>query len=124
MNPDNKTKFDRLILRERIRAIAPAAALSVLFLTCMALYVFDQSVSEKTVASATVQSWSRLQTEGSNSDYLISAELTDGTHVLVTASEKGRSPKHGEVIKIEKRKSDIGRTSYHWNRSNLESNND
>lgn len=116
MDEINRAKLNRLLWRQRLRSIIPIFALSAVILTLFALYFYDQSASEKTMTQATVQSWSRAQTDEGSGAYLIWVELEDGTKVLTTASRNGRAPINGEIIQIEKAKSRMGRVSYRWNR--------
>jgi len=116
MDQDSKAKLNRLLRRQRLRSIVPAFALSAVVLALFALYFYDQGASDKMVTQATVQSWSRAQTDQGSGAYLIWVELEDGTKVLTKASRNGRAPVNGEKIQIEKAKSRLGRVSYRWNR--------
>lgn len=99
-----------------MRSIIPAVVLSALVLALFLTFFYDQSVSEKTMVQATVQSWSRAQTEEGSGAYLIWVELEDGTKVLTKGSRNGRAPVNGESIQVEKARSRLGRISYSWKR--------
>ena len=116
MGQESKAKLNRLLWRQRLRSIIPAAALSAIVLALFLIYFYDLSASEKTVTQATVQSWSRAQTEEGSGAYLIWVELEDGTKVLTKGSRNGRAPVNGEGIRVEKARSRLGRISYSWKR--------
>lgn len=116
MDENSRAKLNRLLWRQRLRSIIPAFALSAVVLALFALFFYDQGASEKAMAQATVQSWSRAQTGKGSAAYLIWVELEDGTKVLTTASRNGRAPINGEMIQIEKARSRLGRVSYRWKR--------
>lgn len=115
MDPEKKTKFDQLIMRQRIRDFAPAVALCIVLLAVY-FFLFDQSVSERTTISATVRSWSISHRDKGHNTYELWVDLPDGSNVWATAPTNTRIPSRGEIIQIEKTKSDLGRVSYSWNR--------
>ena len=116
MDEKNKAKLNRLLWRQRLRSIVPVFAFSAVILALFALFLYDQGVLEKTMAQATVQSWSRAQTDEGSGAYLIWVEFDDGTKVLTTGSRNGRAPSNGEIIQVEKSMSRLGRVSYRWKR--------
>lgn len=116
MDDNSKAKLNRLLWRQRLRNIIPIFAFSAVILALFVLYFYDQGASERTMTQATVQSWSRAQTEEGSGAYLVWVELEDGTNVMTTASRNGRAPVNGEIIQIEKARSRLGRVSYRWRR--------
>lgn len=116
MDQESKAKLNRLLWRQRLRSIIPAVLLAAAVLALFLMLFYDMSASEKTMTQATVQSWSRAQTEEGSGAYLIWVDLEDGTKVMITAGRNGRAPVNGENIQVVKTKTRLGRISYRWKR--------
>ncbi len=116
MDEKSKAKLNRLLWRQRLRDVIPAAAISAAMLAIYMLFIYDNGAVEKATTQATVLSWSVAQTEKGRGPFLIWVRLEDGTKVLVAANRNGRTPIIDDIIQIEKVKSKLGRVSYRWNR--------
>ena len=113
MKPEAQKELDRLLRRQRLKSLLPAAAIAVLVVAVLGyIYWPDTQVSQRVVLG-TVNNWTRPQTALGNGNAAITVLLEDGRTVLAT-SAGGDAPEIGQSITLVQQEYASGRVTYTW----------
>ena len=116
MDKSKANKLSALIWQDRLRMAIPLAVVFVVVAAIAAFYIFDARISNRTIVSGQVDSWSSARGDARLPTYLISVTLSDGSKVVATADIAGRAPMKGERIEVAKLRTALGRVRYEWAR--------
>jgi hypothetical protein len=103
-----------LIWKDRLRSASDFIVAGIFILLVYAVYIYGIQNSKRDSVLATVDHWSRAQTDEGSGRFIITATLPDGQKIMATASRNGRATQIGERIKLMKIASVLGWTSYRW----------
>lgn len=116
MDKEKAKKLNRMIWIGRLRTgIVPGLILTLLA-GLLTLYLYDEQTAQRSTVQATVERWSRAQSQVGSSDYIIDVTLADGTKATATAGSYGKAPAPGERIQLIRLQTQSGRLRYQWDR--------